>query len=447
MVATVNLPYNGTGIGCESICKQGNISLRNKRVTGFSFKARHTGKLNAVWVHVKAQTYTEAGNPGGTPTASSDNGSYGYGTGGNMRARVYANGSGNKPNYSIELARSSWRNGIRTNNIAIKNKAIKFDLFTPSGSGTSTTKFSIAAGTRYHILFENNASNTILNWASINWVYCEAGPRVFNPKAPWSPYYSDEVIWQGTSTKVEESLRHGPCFLLEIDPDGSDPVLRWGPINLLSHDMLEPQPPTSTASGGVYLIDGSKMLRQKFKVPRAMIISKVRVPLGYFGPSSGTGNVEVALRRHDGSARGALLAKATYTKSDALNLRITTASDYPKSSPWNNLVSGAPKTGLKYIEKSFASTVSLNTSDLYYLEFSRTAGNLSYFLMVNTDAVRSSNVEDVPVTEPSPEGWSSGATATYCSAEWYNSTDGWQLCSPTGSTGKSFYEVCARLII
>ena len=292
----------GAGIGAEFSGIQGNISLRNDGHTGMRFRARQAGSLLTVSVHVKATTFQEAksGNPNQPPLAFSDQGNYGYGNGGNIRARIYTE-SGSGPNFSNEVARSENKTAIR-NMIGSKNEVLNFNLYKPDPNdpnGVDTSKrLVMTAGAKYHIVFENDilpALDRIDNFASINWGHNASSPRRLNPPQPWSAYWSDERVYYYRSEEQQpppapihsypqdysESKEHQPAFELRYIPTGTTTQVLWGPVNLLSNTALE----IGTGSnGGVLQVNGVIKARQKFRVENQITVTGMQVASAFFNP-------------------------------------------------------------------------------------------------------------------------------------------------------------------
>ena len=112
-------PWSGTGIGAEFSGMQANITLRNGGRTGLRFRVREAGSLLTVSVHVKATTYEEnTGNPDQPP------------------------------------------------------QVLNFNLYRPVAGDPDAVDASkrlvMVAGTKYHVIFENDAADPIGNFALIN---------------------------------------------------------------------------------------------------------------------------------------------------------------------------------------------------------------------------------------------------------------------------------------
>lgn len=421
-------PFSGSGIGSEVVGIQGNITVWNGKRVGFRYRARHDGALKSVSVHVKGEIVSGA-TP---PTTSSSGGTYGWGNRGNLRARVYGDNGSGSPDLTNEVARSANKSSLPSD-----NTVLTFDLFTP-GSGTTglgSTRFTQVAGQRYHVLFENDAANNYENFSSLNYAHCRHGPRMVTPREPWSPYFDDEISWAFMPGDTPaESPRHQPSFHLEIEV--SNPVVHWGPINMLTHTNLEQA--TGTAIGGIYQINAGNglMLRQKFAVPKDMTISKVRIMPAWFGPSSGTGNLLVKLK----NSSGTVLATATYTPADGMCV----GSTY--KNPWSD--STAMPDPLQFVDKNFSAAVDLlESASHYYLEFSQASGgNITWFVAVHEDAAEKGYYDGR--TDPAPESWApTAALSSVAQAEWSkDSGSSWQLCSIWSGSTDNRNEVRARIL-
>ena len=319
---------------------------------------------------------------------------------------------------------------------------------------------SATKGQKYHVMLENNHSDPVLNFASINWGYTRTTPRSTSPVGPWSSYWDQEVVWLGTrpagtidsvsdieAYDVDESSRHQPAYMLKIDPTNGDPIVYSGPLNLLSNNLLEPQSSTgdtASGTGGVYEITASQLLRTTFKVDRAMTIQHARLVPMVYGPSGDISVMTANLRRHNGTVRGALLGSAQYTTADGSTLQV--GASYSPNPLTTQVAPGMVTDAMLIIQRDFSDAVALNTTDTYYLEFVRTFGSSTWLIPVAVDekAAGQSPELDVPVWD----GWTpTSALQASNQAEWSSNTgSSWVRCSIYGSSQSISYDVRARLV-
>ena len=440
-VAAPDDAWSGTG--------QANISLRNEGLTGLRFRASQAGSLRRVSVHVKAQTFQEiaSGNPNQPPSAYSDEDNYGYGDGGNIRVRVYTE-SGSGPNFINEVARSENTTAIR-NIIFTKNEVLNFELYKPLPGdpfGVDKSKrLVMTAGAKYHIIFENDASDPINNWASINWGHNVSGPRSLNPSEAWSPYWSDERVYYFRTnpqpTTYVESKDHQPAFQIMYIPTGTSTETYWGPINLLS--SIAPKTATNPI-GGMVPINGSIRLRQKFRVENEITVRSTLVAASFFNPASPNtpaGILGVTLQDTD----AAELARADYGVSDSLNMNSNQYVNF-----WDNEVADGV---YRYVGKALknaggtATPVTLVPGTNYYLCFERVAGNVTFMINIGQEPYKPAPGGYWTDGNYTPEGWATAATVGDCQAQW--STDGldWDTCTLyTANSPDPGLEVRARLV-
>lgn len=345
---SATLPYNGRYFGVLQTGSQGNIPIKGINGTGFRFKARHTGVLEAVSVHVKAMTYKSV------PKCTETN-CYGGGNGGNLQAAIYADNGKGFPDLSKKLA--------------VTNKIVSVIKTWGEQDRTRAFKFSsainISQNTMYHILFSNDDSKS--GWSSINWQFSYANPITIGE--PVSDYWSNEVVLTGTSI----SARHQPSFLLSLKIDNK--AVQWGSLDLMARPGVIDDPAKNDT---VRSICGKNSIRQRFKPGRDMVATKVVLPLAYFG--SGAGNLVLRITDESGKIIGNQ-AEATFTKGGAVNV----------GGKYTNIFTDKATSGkyvLRYKSAAFSAPVSLQANKVYYLEAQNSSSALCYFLMANENGFR-----------------------------------------------------------
>ncbi len=378
------LPYNGKYFGVLKTGSQGNIQVKNLNATGFRFKSRYDSLLESVTVHVKAATYK-------TVAKCSETNCYGGGNGGNLQAFIYADNGKGFPDLSKKLgATNKIVSVIKTWGESDLARSFKF-----------TVPINLSVNKRYHVLFSNDASSS--GWSSVNWQFSYANP--INVNEPVSPYWSDEVVWKGTSL----SPRHQPAFRLTLKVNNN--TIQWGSVDIMARPGVLNDP---NKNDTVRSICGQNKVRQRFRPDRDMIVKGVILPFAYFG--SGTG--DLTLRITDESSN-VISSKAQTSFNRSLGLNI--------GSKFQNIFTNKDTAGkyvLRFKSASFEAPIKLQAKKNYYLEAFNSSSGPCYFMMANENTFR-----DGYDTEKGNEAWND--QAEYSNDGSWNLMYIWKKARPT----------------